>query len=133
MHASCVDRDSTGKQNVKVYFGPFHIEDLFDRLGCFLSKDEALSYKTLDKKNILPKIFYFCVKYCAEMRTIRTDMCYKTKVIVPYLKALDRKEQIIRALKDMYKIFPEISLQYIGMQLAPVEKLQFYFLLGEIR
>ena len=125
---SGIDWDREGRATIKVYFGFFDLEKLFGSLSEALSKEEILCYDILRKKGFLPETFLFCVKYSRNGRSLRTDMRYRTRRIVPYLKMFDHKREASKLFVDFYRSFPGLQLEYISMQWSPVQRIQFYFL-----
>jgi hypothetical protein len=130
LHFSGIDWDQDGQAMIKVYFGLFPMGKKFDSLSEALTKQELLCYDHLRKKGLLPANFLFCVRYSQKGRSLRTDLRCRTRQILPYLKMLDPKKDVSRFFVDLYRIFPGLSLQYISLQWAPVQKRQFYFLVG---
>jgi len=129
IEVSGIDWDREGQPMIKVYFGPFPIEQLFSGFSKALSKEEFLCYNLLKERSMLPETFVFCARYSLNGRSLRTGMRYRTKKFVPYLKMFDNKKEVTKFFVDFYRIFPSLELQVITMQWLPIKKMQFYFLL----
>ena len=127
---SGIDWDREDRAMIKVYFGPFHLDQLFGSFSEALLKEDILYYDILRQRGLLPERIFFCVRYYRGSRSLRTDMCYRTRKIVPYLRVFDHKREASKFLVDLYRISPGSSLQFISMQRVPVFKEQFYFLVG---
>ena len=123
-----IDWDHQGPATIKVYYGYFDSEQLFVAPFQALSKEEILCYDILRQQGLLPRMFLRCARYSRDGRTFRTDMRFQTKRVVPYLRILDHQREASRFFVDFYKIFPDLELEYISMQWAPVEKMQYYFI-----
>ncbi|MEI7998586.1 MAG: hypothetical protein WCH62_03670 [Candidatus Omnitrophota bacterium] len=124
---SGIDWDREGRAMIKVYFGPFRLEQLFGNFSEVLLKEDILCYDILRQKGLLPEKFLFCVRYFQGARSIRTDMRFQTRRIVPYLRIFDHQREASKLFVDFYRIFPGSRLEYISMQWAPILKQQFYF------
>lgn len=128
---SGIDWNREEQVMIKVYFGPFHPEQLFASFWEALLKEDILCYDVLRQKGLLPEAFLFCVRYSRDGRSLRMGMLCRTRKVVPYLRMFDHKQEVSKFLVDFYRIFSGLSLQFISMQWVPVQKMQFYFLVGK--
>jgi hypothetical protein len=127
VNISGIDWDCEGQAMIKVYFGPFPLEQLFGSLSEVFFKDEILCYDILRQKGLLPETFVITARYSRDGRSIRTDFPCRTRKFVPYLKMFDYKREVSKFFIDLYRIFPGLTLQVINMQWTPVQTTKFYF------
>ncbi|MDP2653393.1 MAG: hypothetical protein Q8Q08_05110 [Candidatus Omnitrophota bacterium] len=127
---SGVDWGLEGRASIKVYFGPFSLDQFSGGLSGKLLKEDRLCYDVLRQEGLLPKAMIFCARYFLGGRSLRIDICCKTRKMSSYLRMFDPKGEALRFLVDFYRIFPGLSLQYISIQSVPVQKIKFYFLVG---
>jgi hypothetical protein len=121
------DWDLKHQPIIKVYYGPFYLQQLFDEFSEQFSKEEILRFKELHQKGFLSEKFSITARYHREKRNLRVDMFYKFKSIVPYLRIFDVNREVSKFLLEMYKIFPGTNLTGVSMQGFPRNKTQFYF------
>ncbi len=124
---SCVDWDEKGKAAIKVYYGLFHQDLLFDRFAREFSPEDMGRLRDLSCKALLADKFVVTGKYGNEGKVLRVDMCYNTKDFSSYMKHFDPHGQTAAFFAGFKPIFPELSLQYMGMQFDPSLKIQSYF------
>ena len=130
--ADTMSVDWDGRQaDIKVYWGPFRPEDFLRGFPEVLFKDEILCYDILRREDLLPEAFFMVVRYSSQGRSQRTDLRLRTRKIVPYLKMFDRQKQASRFFSNLYRSFPDLRLEFISLQWAPVQRTQFYFVVGE--
>jgi hypothetical protein len=125
-----IDWDRDGQAVIKVYFGPFHLGQLFGSLSDVLFKNEILYYDILRQNCLLPHAFFLVAKYSQDGRSQRTDLRLRTRKFAPYFKLFDHKREASKFFIDFYRIFPGMRLEFIGNQWAPSQKTQFYFMVG---
>lgn len=126
---SCIDWDAEGRPALKVYFGLFHNESLFNDYSNVFSQGEMDRFKELQQQGLMPELFNVGVKYEANKRSVRLDMCCQEGDVQSYLKRFDRQGDI-ESFLGSYDMFQVRSLQYIGLQVMRVEKVQLYFWLN---
>ncbi len=124
---SGIDWDHEGQATIKVYFGLFNLEELFEKFSGEFARGEMLKYDLLRQKGLLSEKFLICVKYSPKGRSLRADMRYQTRKFVTLLKIFDPRQNVARFIADFYQIFHDLKLEYLSMQWNPKQKMQFYF------
>ena len=128
--ATGIDWDAQDRSVIKVYWGPFQLEELLAKYSDVLLSKEILCYDLLRQYDLLPRSFLIVAKYSGEGRSRRTDLCIRTRRVVPFFRMFDPHKEAAKVFLDISRIYPRWRLEYIGLQWEPVEKVQFYFLMG---
>jgi len=126
---AAIEWDHQQRAIIKVYFGNFHLEQLFTSFSEALFKDELLCYDNLRKKALLPEIFHICVRYSPQGRSIKMEFNCQTRRVVPYFEMFDQQRQAAKFFADLFRITPGLRLEFLSVQWLPAPKVQYYFLL----
>lgn len=125
-----IDWDQDKQAAIKVYFGPFHPEQLSGRLSEALSKDDTACYDILGKNGLLPVKVEFTIRYSKDLRSQKMEMFCPTSrssEVVPYLKMFDHKREVSKFFVNFSRNIASLNQQVISMQWTPIQKMQFYF------
>lgn len=123
-----VEWDREHNALVKIYFGDFDSRELLGRFSKILHEEERLCYERMRSDGLLPEVFHFCVRYTKEgAKSLKVELNCRTRRIVPYLEQFDPNREAAKFFRELYRLFPGLRMEFMSMQWAPAQKVQFYF------
>lgn len=124
---SAVEFDSFQIPLIKIYYGNFDTELLFGRFSKLLTTDEMAVYHRMREIALLPDVFHFCVRYSKSGRSLKIELNCRSRKIVPYLKLFDERREASSFFAELYRMCPDLRLEFVSLQWTPLRKVQFYF------